>query len=218
MFHSCQLWHPPKDCRIFSSHEIFRVGTSLCYWHMPKKFKSKRPKKRKWHSKSTNKCSCEKQRGESFPKDWRIIILCVSLGLENFHTCDQHHKDHVTKISCWNNRFSALVGRLSKLERLSPLFLTTTPVGRFGISFFCESFGLEFFHMCKQHKYVSTLKLSCEFFFSEFLGGCQSWQLWNISYNYPLLVNIEYLFYYQSSSFEIWYTCCQPNNNFVPKI
>jgi hypothetical protein len=54
--------------------------------------------------------------------------------------------------------------------------------------------------------------------FSQSLGGCQSWQLWNIYYSYPLLVNIEYLFYYQSSSFEIWYTCCQPNNDFVPKI
>ena len=50
------------------------------------------------------------------------------------------------------------------------------------------------------------------------LGGCQSWQLWNISYSYPLLVNLEYLFLNQSSSFEIWYTCCQHNNDFVSKI
>ena len=36
--------------------------------------------------------------------------------------------------------------------------------------FFCGSFGLEFFHMCKQHKYVSTPKLSCEKKNSTILG------------------------------------------------
>jgi hypothetical protein len=31
--------------------------------------------------------------------------------------------------------------------------------------FFVGLLDLNFFHMCKQHKYVSTPKLSCEFFF-----------------------------------------------------
>ena len=48
------------------------------------------------------------------------------------------------------------------VKRFSPLFLITTHVGRFGESFFCESFGLEFFLMCRKHKDVPTPKISCE--------------------------------------------------------
>ena len=85
---------------------------------------------------------------------------------------------------------------------------------------FCGSFGLEFFfHICKQHKNVPTPKMPCEKKIRQSLGGCQCWQLWNISYSYPLLVKILNIFiFYQSSSLEIWYTCCQHNNDFVSKI
>jgi hypothetical protein len=42
-----------------------------------------------------------RNKGENrFPRIEEYLFLCVSLGLENFHICDQHHKDHVTKISC----------------------------------------------------------------------------------------------------------------------
>jgi hypothetical protein len=72
--------------------------------------------------------------------------------------------------------------------------------------------------MCKQHKDVPTPEIPCDKKILQSLGACQSWQLWNISYSYPLLVNLEYLFFNQSSSFQIWYTCCQHNSNFVSKI
>ena len=122
------------------------------------------------------------------------------------------------KISCWNNKYSTL-GRLSKLWDDFPLcFSQLHLLVDLEYHFVCGSFGLEFFHMCKQHKYVPTPKIPCEKKILQSLGGCQSWQLWNISYSYPLLVNLEYLFLYQSSSFEIWYTCCQHNNDFVSKI
>jgi hypothetical protein len=41
----------------------------------------------------------------------------------------------------YKNSYSSILGK-----RFSPLFFTTTPVGRFGMSLlFCRSFGLEFF-------------------------------------------------------------------------
>jgi hypothetical protein len=63
----------------FFSHEIFRVGTSLCYLHMQK---NSSPKDLQKESDIPNLPTsvelCEKQRGESFPKDWRItIFVCI---------------------------------------------------------------------------------------------------------------------------------------------
>jgi hypothetical protein len=127
-------------------------------------------------------------------------------------------QSHVWKFSrpkdTHKNSYSSILGK-----RFSPLFLTTTPVGRFGMSlFFGGLLDLNFFHMCKQHRCVPTPKIPCGKKILQYLGGCQSWQLWNISYSYPLLVNLEYLFLNQSCSFDIWYTCFQHNNDFVSKI
>ena len=77
---------------------------------------------------------------------------------------------------------------------------------------------LNFFKCVNNIKTFLLQKFHVKKKFLQSLGGCQSWQLWNISCNYPLLVNLEYLFFNQSSSFEIWYTCCQHNKNFVSKI
>ena len=98
MFHYCQLWHPPKDWRIFFSHGIFGVGISLCCLHMWKNSSPKDPQK-KWYSKSTNRCSCEKQRGKSshnFDSLPRVEYLLFQH--ESFCTCYQLKSDFVPKI------------------------------------------------------------------------------------------------------------------------
>jgi hypothetical protein len=45
-------------------------------------------------------CVVVRNKGENrFPRIEELLFLCVSFGIEIFSTCDQHHKDHVKKIS-----------------------------------------------------------------------------------------------------------------------
>ena len=82
--------------------------------------------------------------------DFEYLLLNTISGLETFPTCYQHKDNRMPKISCWNNKLSAL-GRVSKLEVVKwffPLFLTTTHVGRFGMWFFwCIFWTWKFTHM-----------------------------------------------------------------------
>ena len=128
--------------------------------------------------------------------------MYVSFGLEIFIHVINIIKIMWQKFSFWNNRFSALVGRLSKLERFSPLFLTTTPVGRFGISFFLWVFWTWIFFTC-----VKTLTM---FLLQNFhvkknnfsiLGRMSKLAAVKHFLHLPLVSKYWISFFYQSSSF-----------------
>jgi hypothetical protein len=99
----------------------------------------------KWYSKSTNMCSCRNQGDnrsnfDSLPTRAENMLF----QYEIFVTWSLWCWSHVWKFSrpkdTHKNNYSSILGK-----RLSPLFLTTKPVGRFGMSLsFCRSFGLEF--------------------------------------------------------------------------
>jgi len=65
--------------------------------------------------------------------DFEYVFLNESFGLEIWPTYYQHRDGLMSKIRWQKNNFSAL-GRVSKLVVVK-LFLTTTNVGRFLISF-----------------------------------------------------------------------------------
>jgi hypothetical protein len=147
MFHSCQLWHPPKDWEFFFSHESFGVETYSCCLHMWKNSSPKDPQKNDIPNLPTGAVVRNKGENCSNFDSLPTRVENMLFQHETFVTWSLWCWSHVWKFSrpkdTHKNSYSSILGK-----RFSPLFLTTTLVGRFGMSLsFCRSFGLEFFHV-----------------------------------------------------------------------
>ena len=124
-----------------------------------------------WYSKSTNRCSCEKQscfttsNFDSLPRAENLLFQ-----YEIFVTWSLWCWSHVWKFSrpkdTHKNSYSISTNVVVKQLCFSQLHMLVD----LEYHFFCGSFGLEFFHMCKQHKDVPTPKIPCEKKNSSILG------------------------------------------------
>jgi hypothetical protein len=117
---------------------------------------------KKWYSKSTNRCSCEKQRGESFK------TLTASLGLRicYFNTKilshDLNDVDHMYE-NFQVQKIHTKIIILQSLGNDSPLcFSQLHLLVDLECHFFVGLLDLNFFHMFKKHRDVPTPKNPCE--------------------------------------------------------
>jgi len=128
----------PRTKFFFFSREVFGIRPSLCWLHVWK-ISSLKDSHKKRYLKSTNMCSCKGQFQTLLPTliyilvDLKKNVLCEVFELEICRTCYQH-RDNFFKKKFMASQKNSILGRVSKLAIIK-LFVTTTPVGRFRISF-----------------------------------------------------------------------------------
>jgi hypothetical protein len=146
MFHNCQLWHPPKDWEnFFFTWKFWSRNIFMLFTHVTK-FKSKRPTKKMIfqiyqpgvvvRNKGENRSNFD-----SLPTRAENLLFPHEIFVTWSLWCWSHVWEFSRPKDTHKNSYSSILGK-----RFSPLFLTTTLVGRFGMSLsFCRSFGLECF-------------------------------------------------------------------------
>jgi len=137
--------------------------------------------------------------------DFDNIFLKESIGLETWHTCYQNRDRLMPKI-WWQKNNSSTLGRVSKLV-VAKIFLTTTHVDRFLISFLSKSFVLEIWYTYYQHRDGLISKISMAKRKNSIFGRLSKLATVKIISQLHMLVDFKYLFYGKSFGLEIWYTC-----------